>query len=124
MNSTLNRKIVTGKLRLIDNGWLQVDPSSGAEIHIQEPVSIRIIFHFPLFNEQGETKVAGKALDDQTLELTLERVNNVLGFGSAKPILIGTLNGQQLFLSYSVSPFGDSISLRYAFYIEEDTDAR
>jgi len=124
MNSVLNKKIITGKLRLIDNGWLQVDPSSGAEIHIQEPVSIRIIFNFPFFNEQGETKVMGKALDDQTLELTLERVNNVLGFGSAKPILIGTLNGQQIFLSYSVSPFGDSVSLRYAFYVKEGTDAR
>ena len=124
MNSILNRKIVTGKLHLIDNGWFQVDPSSGAEIHIQEPISIRIIFHFPLFNEQGETKVTGKALDGQTLELTLERVNNTLGFGSAKPLLIGTLNGQQLFLSYSVSPFGDSVSLRYAFYVKEDTDAR
>jgi hypothetical protein len=124
MNSALNKKIITGKLRLIDNGWLQVDPSSGAEIHIQEPISIRVIFHFPLFKEQGETKVTGKALDGQTLELTLERVNNTLGFGSVKPILIGTLNGQQLFLSYNVSPFGDSVSLRYAFYVKENTDAK
>ena len=123
MNFVLDKKILTGKLRLIDNGWLQVDPSSGAEIHIQEPENIGIKFHFPLFKEQGKTKVTSKVLDGQILELTLERVNNVLGFGSAKPISIGRFNGQQLFLSYSVSPFGDSISLRYAFYVEEDTDA-
>lgn len=63
-------------------------------------------------------EVRSEIIDPNTLQMTFKNINAPTGYGTLKPIPIGTIEGRQIFLQYRIYDLGGTSDkmFHYTFY--------
>ena len=80
---------------------------------------LRVVFTF--VSDSGQTRLGPGTASGSTLSLTLYNFNNSIGAGTTSPIVIGTLTGRKLWLSFMVYALNPETSktVHYTFALGE-----
>lgn len=86
--------------------------------------ALKLIFDFKNDKKQNERRIEAKQLGNNELKILLLNFNNLLGTGTAKPILIGTLSGKKISINFKVQDNDKtSKTLHYTIYLGEEVAA-
>lgn len=85
------------------------------------PPGIRIPGQFPLPGMRELSKVKYEVLDSHTLRITFRNINAPTGYGTLKPVQIGTIEGKPVHLHYRIYDLGETSDkmLHYTLYREK-----
>lgn len=106
----------------INSGPAEIVASGTVIAFSEHPIIIKLanlnaIFKFRDEKEKDDQHIEKKLLDPTTLELTLYNFDNPIGSGTSKPMLLGQLNGQPLYVHFRVYALhGSDKTLQFAFY--------
>lgn len=111
-------KVLCGEFEVYDSGTLSSADLSDTKFIVSEDPPMTIVFRLSL--TEGETGITAEALDESTLALIFKNPN-AIGYGPARPVKVGLLNGRALYVTFRVSMRTDdtSYSLEYTFYLKD-----
>ena len=82
-----------------------------------------IIIKFLEDPQKDKAYFEAKIIDSNELELSIYNTDDTLGFGSEKPLLLGTLVGKKLYMNLSVSKLSaKERTIHYTFYLGEEVE--
>ena len=104
--------IKIGKLEVVDQGT--VIGNSGEPITFQIE-DLTYEFHFSTNKETPDYKIDIKQNTGKSVVLEFINFNNSLGSGNKKPIKLGDINGQQLFLNFRIYPLTEDAGKMFTY---------
>lgn len=125
MEKPINPRIQVGKLRLLGNYWFQLVPGQDATV-VLEPSTLKLILKVEEFDLPGELETKQESPEDkQTLTLSFLHMKKmgIGGYGTKQPLNIGHLGNLELWASYILKPFVDSVHISLALYIKDLEEA-
>ena len=105
-----------GEHEVLAAGSVIGNPQTPIQIEIE---NLSITFRFENNDDEATKRVNITNQSPTSVEITCNNFDNPTGTGNRVPILIGTLNGRDLYFSYRVYALNGEVGklLHYTFYV-------
>jgi len=111
-------KIYCGEYEVYESGTLTSPDLSDTKFVISETPLMEVVFRISMDDE--ESGISLEVLGENTIAMIFKKPTGI-GYGPARPVKVGNLNGRALYVSFRVSMRGEksSYGLEYTFYLKE-----
>jgi len=121
MEESVHPVVRIGDLTLMEDHFFQV-PLDGEAVISLQPTGLSLVFRLDKAGEGKEVEVTTNIEDDTQLVVSFKNTQKLssIGFGTTRPLRMGTLQGRPLFYSFRLERIGDDMAhANVALYTQE-----